>query len=270
MMKTKAMRLSVSFLLVLALLFGSVCAVSALEQQNDALYTNPDTGYQVLIIDELSLLTESEQAKLAEDMMPLTAYGHAVFWTTDVYAYDAIEQARIKRKELYYFDSAAIFAINMGSRKITIQTYGDIRNTITDSKARSITDNVSHYATSKDYYSCSAEAFKEMSKVLAGEYISEPMKITSYAVIAAMLGVILALLIAFSKRNNPLRREYERASIMTAGSVVSGPISAYEQKRETIHVSSGSSGGSSGCGGGGCSSCGGGGGGCGGGGSSSF
>ena len=232
MMKTKAMRLSVSFLLVLALVFGSVCAVSALEQQTDALYTNPDTGYQVLILD--------------------------------------IEQARVKRKELYYFDSAAIFAINMGSRKITIQTYGDIRNTITDSKARSITDNVSHYATSKDYYSCTSEAFKEMSKVLAGEHISEPMKITSYAVIAAMLGVILALLIAFSKRNNPLRREYERASIMTAGSVVNGPISAYEQKRETIHVSSGSSGGSSGCGGGGCSSCGGGGGGCGGGGSSSF
>ena len=270
---------SVAAIFVLMLVFGSVIAVGAQEKHPDAQYTNPETSYQVLIIDELSLLTESEQAKLAEDMMPLTQYGHAVFWTTDEYAYDAIDQARIKRKELYYFDSAAILAINMGSRKISIQTYGTIRDYINDSKARSITDNVSHYATSKDYYRCSQDAFQQMYRVVEGEYISEPMKYTSYAVISAMLGLIIALSIAFSKRFNPLRRAYQKASLMTAGTAVTGPIEAYEVKREKIYVSSGSGsssggsgcGGGSSCGGGGCgggSSCGGGG--CGGGGSSSF
>ena len=279
MMKTKLMCFSVAAIFVLMLVFGSVIAVGAQEKHPDAQYTNPETSYQVLIIDELSLLTESEQAKLAEDMMPLTQYGHAVFWTTDEYAYDAIDQARIKRKELYYFDSAAILAINMGSRKISIQTYGTIRDYINDSKARSITDNVSHYATSKDYYGCSQDAFQQMYRVVEGEYISEPMKYTSYAVISAMLGLIIALSIAFSKRFNPLRRAYQKASLMTAGTAVTGPIEAYEVKREKIYVSSGSGsssggsgcGGGSSCGGGGCgggSSCGGGG--CGGGGSSSF
>ena len=127
-MKTKLTRFAVVAVLVLTLLFSAVSAVSSLEKQSDAQYTNPETSYQVLIIDELSLLTESEQAKLAEEMMPLTKYGHAIFWTTDEYAYDAIEQARLKRKELYVFDSAAIFAINMGSRKLSIQTYGTIRD----------------------------------------------------------------------------------------------------------------------------------------------
>ena len=279
-MKTKLTRFAVVAVLVLTLLFSAVSAVSSLEKQSDAQYTNPETSYQVLIIDELCLLTESEQAKLAEEMMPLTKYGHAIFWTTDEYAYDAIEQARLKRKELYVFDSAAIFAINMGSRKLSIQTYGTIRDYVNDSKARSITDNVSSYATSKDYFSCSQEAFRQMVRVVDGEYISEPMKYTSYAVISAMLGLILALSIAFSKRFNPLRRAYQKASVMTAGSAVTGPIQAYEVKREKIYVSSSSSsssggsgcGGGSSCGGGGCgggSSCGGGGG-CGGGGSSSF
>ncbi len=248
-MKTKLTRFAVVAVLVLTLLFSAVSAVSSLEKQSDAQYTNPETSYQVLIIDELSLLTESEQA-------------------------------RLKRKELYVFDSAAIFAINMGSRKLSIQTYGTIRDYVNDSKARSITDNVSSYATSKDYFSCSQEAFRQMVRVVDGEYISEPMKYTSYAVISAMLGLILALSIAFSKRFNPLRRAYQKASVMTAGSAVTGPIQAYEVKREKIYVSSSSSsssggsgcGGGSSCGGGGCgggSSCGGGGG-CGGGGSSSF
>ena len=61
-----------------------------------------------------------------------------------------------------------------------------------------------------------------MVRVVDGEYISEPMKYTSYAVISAMLGLILALSIAFSKRFNPLRRAYQKASVMTAGSAVTG------------------------------------------------
>ena len=270
-MKTKSLRTLAAVIVILTILFCTAMSVSALERQAAAQYTNPETSYQVMIIDELNLLSESEKTKLVEDMSPLTKYGHAVFWTTEDYTSNEIEQARVKRRELYQLDSAAIFAVNMNVRKLTIQSYGDIYSYVTDSKARSITNNVSRYATSKDYYSCAKEAFSQMYRVLEGEHISEPMKYISYAVISAMLGVIIAVCVAFSKRHNPLRREFKRSEVMKAGSAVVGPLNAYEQRREKIYVST-SSGGGSGCGGG--SNCGGGsscgGGGCGGGGSSSF
>ena len=236
-----------------ALLLIFCCVISAgAAQRQDAQYTNPETSYQALIIDELDLLTESERARLVEEMMPLTKYGNIIFWSTDVKQSDYINQAREKRRSLYDLDSASILMINMGSRKVAIQSYGTMYNYITDSKARSITDNASHYATAKDYYSFAKEAYGH----------------TSYAVIASMVGVIIALSIAFSKRHNPLRKEYDHARVMTAGNAVIGPVNVYEDRKERIHVSSSSGGfsGGGGCGGGG----GGGGGGCGGGGGSSF
>ena len=252
-----------------ALLLIFCCVISAgAAQRQDAQYTNPETSYQALIIDELDLLTESERARLVEEMMPLTKYGNIIFWSTDVKQSHYINQAREKRRSLYDLDSASILMINMSSRKVAIQSYGTMYNYITDSKARSITDNASHYATAKDYYSFAKEAYGQMYKTLEGEHISEPMKYTSYAVIASMVGVIIALSIAFSKRHNPLRKEYDHARVMTAGNAVIGPVNVYEDRKERIHVSSSSGGfsGGGGCGGGG----GGGGGGCGGGGGSSF
>lgn len=272
-MKTKAFRLLAVTLAVLVVL--SACALfgaGAVLTRRAADYTNPETEYQVMIIDELGLLSAEEKAALTEEMSPVTEYGHAIFWTTEEYTYDEINQARLKRKELYSFDSACVFAINMNVRKLTIQSYGTIYDYVNDSKARSITDNVSHYATSRDYYTCAKTAFGQIYQVVNGEKISEPMKYISYAVIAMMLGVIIALCLAFSKRFNPLRRDYPRAKV--TGSVnILGQLNAALARTERIYVSSGSSGGGgSSCGGGGCgggSSCGGGGG-CGGGGSSSF
>ncbi len=266
------MKTKVFFAGIIAAILVLCCVFQAGAVQNqDAQYTNPETGYEAVIIDELDLLNESERSKLIEEMTPLTEYGNIVFWSTDVKKSDYIDQAREKRRSLYDLDSASILMINMGSRKVVIQSYGKMYEYITDSKARSITDNVSHYATQKDYYTFAKEAYSQMYLTMKGMQISEPMKYTSYAVIASMLGIIIALSIAFSKRHNPLCKDYEHARVMTAGNAVIAPVSVYETKREKIYVSSssgsGCSGGSS-CGGGGCSSCGGGG--CGGGGGSSF
>lgn len=272
MMNTKFLRIIIPFCLIAILISGSVLTVSGNRRsvtQKDAQYTNPENGYQVMIIDELHLLNSLEQVDLINDMKPVTQYGHAIFWTTDEYDYNEIDQARKKRLALYQYDDAVIFVINMKIRKITIQSYGSIYQSVTDSKARSITDNVSKYASSREYYHCSKEAFEEIFWVMEGKKIDESMKYISCAVISAMAGIIIALSVAFSKRFNPLLREYQSPEIYGTGDTVNGALTMLEFSRETHHVSSSSSGcsGGGGCGGG--SSCGGGGG-CGGGGSSSF
>lgn len=250
--------------LVSASVFTSFAADNkASQKRSDAQYTNPETGYQVLIKDDDNLLSSSDENKLVEEMVPLTKYGHAVLWTTDIYASDEANQARKERKACYEYDSAALFMINMGSRKLYIQSYGTLYKSINSSKARSITDNVSKYATNKDYYTCAKEAFTQMAATAQGEQIAEPMKIVSYVVISLMLGLIIALAIAFSKKFNPLRKTAEMSTATGSGTMMATPLNMVLIKTDVIHVSSSS-------GGGGGGGCGGGGGGCGGGGGSSF
>lgn len=167
-------------------------------------YKNAETGFSVVIMDEINLLTDAQEAKLVDDMKPLTQYGNIAFWSTQEPTSNEIEQARLKRRALFDLKSGGIFAINMNVRKLTIQCYGEMESVINDSISRSITDNVKSYATSKDYYTCAKTAYDQMFRKLDGGNISEPMKIAGYIVIASMLGVIIALAIAFSAGFNPL------------------------------------------------------------------
>lgn len=261
----RALAVVLVFMIIISLsVFTSFAAENkASHKRSEAQYTNPATGYQVLIKDDNDLLSSSDENKLVEEMMPLTEYGHAILWTTDVNVSDYLEQARKERKACYEYDSASIFMINMGSRKLCIQSYGTLLKSISSSKARSITDNVSRYATNRGYYTCAKEAFAQMAATAQGEQIAEPMKIVSYVVISLMLGVMIALAVAFSKKFNPLRKSVEPPETKGSGTMMATPLNMVLIKTETIHVSSSS-------GGGGGGGCGGGGGGCGGGGGSSF
>lgn len=267
--KTKrALAAVLVFVILISLsMFTSFAAEKkASHKRSEAQYTNPETGYQVLIKDDDDLLSSSDEKKLVEEMMPLTEYGHAILWTTNINVSDYLEQARKERKACYEYDSASIFMINVGSRNICIQSYGTLYRYLSGSIARTITDNVSHYATAGDYYTCAKEAFTQMTATAHGEKIAEPMKITSYIVISIVLGLMIALAIAFSKKFNPLRKSIEPPETKGSGTMMATPLNMVLIKTDTIHVSS-SSGGFGGGGGGGC---GGGGGGCGGGGGSSF
>ena len=186
----------------------------------------------------------------------------------DSYAFDGIDQARLKRKELFEFDSACIFAINMNVRKITIQSYGKINESITDSYARSITDNVKNYATAGNYFNCASAAFSQMLDVCENRSISEPLKVSGYIIISLMLGFIIAIGIAFSKKHNPMLQSwmFEDNSRYKAVGGLKSEIEAYLIKETTVYRPPSDSGSS---GGGGCSSCSSGGG-CGSGGSASF
>ena len=124
--------------MIIFMLSCSICVDAVPEEQ----YTNGETGYKILVMDDANILTSDEEKQLVHDIIPVTAYGNAVVWTTEEYTDNELEQARLKRKELFVFDSACIFVINMNKsvRKLTIQSYGTINEFVTDSFARSITD----------------------------------------------------------------------------------------------------------------------------------
>ena len=266
----RKLKFSALFLVLILLLSLSVFQSFAEESDDTAdnvdipVYVNDETGFVAEVYDDLDLLTDSEEMSLLEDMAPITQYGNAAFWSTDEKTGDSIDQARVKRLELYGYEDAVIFAINMSSRRLTVQSYGNIYKYVTDSKARSITDNASSFATYQDYYKCASKVYSEIFKVLQGEMIPEPMKIAGFAVISVMLGITIVLCIAFSKRSNPLRAEAEEFSkIQKSGSYSKIPSLVFKNSKVVHREPSHSSGGGGGCGGGG-------GGGCGGGGSSGF
>ena len=122
-------------------------------------------------------------------MKPITAYANVAFWTTEAYASDEIEQARLKRRDLFGLTNGTIFVINMEVRKLTIQSYG-IDNVITKSRANSITNTVRSYATGMRYYRSAAEAFDQIYSLLEGNRIAEPMKVMSNICLALMAGLL--------------------------------------------------------------------------------
>ena len=184
-------------------------------------YTNPDTGYEVRILDDLDLLSDEEESMLAEDMKPITEYGHIMFWSTGEYASNAKNQAKAKRYSFYGYESAGILVINMNNRYVTFHSDGDIEKYVGASKARSITDNVSHYASEKKYYTCAKEAYEQVYKVIQGRKIPEPMKYISAIVIAMMIAFIVVVGIVFGKRFNPLYREdRDQAKLVGEGALM--------------------------------------------------
>ncbi len=234
-------------------------------------YENPDTGYQVMILDNADLISDIEEAMLADTMQPITEYGSIIFWSTNERTSDSEAQARKKRYSYYGYDSAGILAINMATRKVTFHADGAMYNAVSASDARSITDNVSHYASEKDYYTCAKEAFSQVLMRLRGQAIAEPMKYTSYVVISLMLAFVIVVGLVFGRFNPLSKRNHKQANLYGSGTALASPPKIRKTGSETrawvtvlmIFLSSlgpgGGGGGRSGGGGGGSSGGGGGG-----------
>ena len=188
---------------------------SAKQGSGSALYTNPETGFEVMILDDLGLLSDVEKVQLLEDMIPITEFGHIMFWSTEENTYDSEAQAREKRASYYGRQSAGILLINMKTRKVVFHSDGAINSYVDASYARSITDNASGYASSGQYYECAREVYDEVYRVLNGQRIAEPMKYTSFIVIALMLAFVIVVGLAFSVFN-PLRRKNKNPEILVS------------------------------------------------------
>lgn len=237
--------------LVLLLSCGPLTSVSAES-------TPSSVPGEIVILDELGLLSSTEAEQLRQDMEPITAFGNVAFWTTDQYARDEVEQARLKRRELFGLESGIILVINMNVRKVSVQSYGTINDTITADRANTITNNVRNYLTKGDYYGGASTAFRQIFRLLDGGRIPQPMKYLSNAAIALMLSLMLMLPFAF--RYASTFRKGDPILIAGAGAAAlsfTGVAAKFKgNDYQKISSDSGSSCSSCSSGGSSCSSCG--------------
>ncbi len=228
----------------LAAVFMLCAAASVLAAPGDALYINPKTGYAVYIDDREDLLTEAEEKMLVTDMIPVTDYGGAAF----------ISGRSLDSKNTYrsFFgtDSGTILLIDMGERWIRIFSDGLNYKYISSKYANLITDNCYSYASRGDYLGCAQKAFGEITRVLSGGRIAQPMRyITNFiaAVVLAFLGNFLYIWVK-KKRVKIPKTALITGSAFGMGRAAQSAItrSLIKTRKTRRSESSGSSGGRSG------------------------
>ncbi len=222
-------------------------------------YTNPQTGYVVIMDDDEDLLTDSEESDLVNEMMPITEYGNVAF----VSGYGSGTTAEKYANDWYYShfenDSGTIFVIDMYNRMIQISSAGSAYSVITKSYANTITDNVYSYASKGDYYGCAVNAFRQAYTLLEGGRIARPMKHITNAFVALTMAVVITYFMARrNRRQEPAPEQHIFAA--TTASTLAASVTATRVidsiTYEEVSVSSG--GGSGGFSGGGFSGGGGG------------
>lgn len=224
------------------------------------IWENPETGYQVLLVDDAALLDSGERAQLAEEMQGITTYGNAVFLTTTYNYYSASSYARDFYSDLFGHDSGTLFLIDMDNREIYIFSDGAIYRTVTKSYAESITDNVYSYASKANYYRCASAAFEQINTLLAGQKIAQPMKYISNVLLALILAALINYFLAMRTAGSAKASSKEILnSISTQFSFRNSQKWLTKQDKVYSPPSSSSGGGHSGGGGGGHRSGGGGG-----------
>lgn len=72
--------------------------------------------------------------------------------------------------------NGTIFVIDRCLNEIYLYSDGQAHKIITNSRARSITDNTYTYARDKDYYTCAYKVFAQIETLMQGKRIAEPMR----------------------------------------------------------------------------------------------
>lgn len=218
------------------------------------------SGYRVVIEDDADLLTDAEEASLAEVMEGVTTYGNVAFKSITSNNTTSEAYAKSYYKNKFGTSSGTVFLIDMDNRNLWIFSDGAVYRVITKGYAETITDNVYRKASAEDYYDCAAEAFRQMNTLLEGDRIAQPMKYVSNA----FLAVIAALLINFGVVTffTGIRRTTDKELMSKAEKrfAITKPVPTFLHETKVYDPVSDSSGSSGSSGGGGGSSSGGGGG----------
>lgn len=229
--------------------------------QAEVLYQNVETGYEVRIEDDASLLSYDEISALADTMKPVTEYGNVAFKSVASNASDTSTFAQSFYKSNFGTDSGTVFVIDMDNRNIWIFSDGTVYRTITKSYANTITDNVYRYASDARYFDCANEAFQQIYTLLEGGRVMQPMKYISNALLAVIIALLLnfAWICYFSRLKSPTSKEVLRSleshfthgeptAVFTHETKIYDPVSDSSSSSGSSSSSSGSS--SSGGGGG--------------------
>lgn len=243
------------------------------ENQEEDIIDKPIKQNEMCVIeDDANLLTEEEEKRLYDELMPLTEFGYIAFKSISVNNTTAASYAREYYHSSFGTASGTLFLIDMDNREIYIFSDGTNYKIVTSNKAYSITDNVYRYASRQEYYECASIAFKQIYALLNGYKIAEPMRYASDGFIAIILAAFINFFIVMYKSKIKKSSEKEilkgckvKFDIKNIHPHQIGTRKVYSPRSE-----SGGSGGFSGGGGGGFGGGGGGGGSSGGGGGHGF
>lgn len=216
--------------------------------------SEPVSEYAAVIEDDADLLSDSEEAALLLELLPITEYANVAFHTVKEHSFSSTESyaADYYDKTFGGGTNGTVFLIDMDRRFIYIVSDGAAYRTVTRSRAETITDNVYRYASRGDYYACAEEAFREILALLEGGRIAEPMKYASNAFLAISAALLVMFLIVQSVTNlrRPKKNELREAAVVR----FTGDAPIVEKTGTTRRyepISTGSGGGSGGSGGGG-------------------
>lgn len=241
------MKRILAFLLLIALAVPGFAAAEKTTRKNE------ETGYRAVIEDGAGLLDAAEYDGLFATMMPVTDYCNAAFYT---YQGESKEYVMTKaedwaNKEFADFRSGTctVFIIDMATRQLAVWSSSDVQETVTQSKAYTITDNVYAYASRKEYARCAETAFNQISRVLRGEKLAGPMRVISNILLALLGALLLAYLFISARMEQEVKVSLPDITTATAGA--GAVIAAKTLTRKVKHSSSsGGSGFRSGGGGG--------------------
>lgn len=163
-------------------------AASYFDAQN---WSNPETGYQMILEDDAELLSAQETIMLAEEMQEVTAYGNVAFKSLSANSASASQFAASYYHWLFGQESGVLFLIDMDNREIYLFSDGTIHRTLTNAYANTITDNSYRYASDGNYYLCASGAFSQVKTLLSGGKIAQPMKYISNALLALILAALI-------------------------------------------------------------------------------
>lgn len=148
-------------------------------------------AYEVNLIDDANLLTDSEESQLKDTMLQTAQYCNALFVTADKVVSSTAEYAKMTYGREFGKQNGVMFLIDMSNREIYVYAYGTAYQTIDKTNAYTITDNVYTYASASQYYECANNAFVQINALLKGGKISRPMKYISNILLAVILSVLL-------------------------------------------------------------------------------
>ena len=209
-------------------------------------WRNSENGNTVSVRDGAGLLKKGEAGELLDEMKDFTEYGSLAFVSrgrTDGYQ-GYITYAQDRTRELVG-NNGALFLIDMRDRKVYICTTGSTRRVLTNSRCRTITDNVYKDASRGEYFRCASRALSQIGSVMKGERIAQPMRLITSILLGLLVGIFINFILV----------RKSRVLVDEDSSVTVGDPSEFESSDAEItvykRVSNESSGGGSGGGGGG-------------------
>ena len=200
----------------------------------------------VVIDDEADLLTEAQEADLHAIMEKVLPYGNAAFVSVDKNATTTERLAETKFLEFFGDTSGALLIIDMDNRYIQLIADGAVYKTVNRTRCNEITDNIYRYASQKDYYTCAAKAFEQVTRLLEGGKIAAPFRYVTNAFLAvclALIGNFAVMSLQRRKKVAPENALNVKVAVNTASSavktaIVAGVVLKMLSQRKTKHVES--------------------------------